>query len=386
MFDKTTIKQSPNLYDDLGNIAESALFYKEVNFVCNPSFFKYLIDHKEVDAILELMDTGRIKILLENNMIATSHKTNLPNNFCYNPVIWSSGDVSDRLERVIYETTQRSGYSRRLSKKIIDKSERVLYPIDVINYVKQDLKDQVYLKRIVSSVIQDFDPAISIAPEEINIKVNKLKDGYTITTNLDLERISNKFINKHPINAQSILYKILNARIDSTLVSGLKSDLVTSPIITSMINLKVNDVINRSADSLKQIDSFSDVYLHDGKKVSNVISSGERSLLDFIKVLEKGEKFQDWVFDINDGENLLREYNNAISKDTWIDKLPGKSFRWSIFTGTGLVLDLLGTGAVGTVIGFGISAADQFLLDKIIKGWKPNSFVNGDLNNFLKNK
>ena len=77
--------------------------------------------------------------------------------------------------------------------------------------------------------------------------------------------------------------------------------------------------------------------------------------------------------------SLVRDYYQETIKDSWVEKLPGKSVRWGIFTGLGLTVDALGAGGLGTVAGVALSAVDSFLADKLIKGWKPHQFVEGDL-------
>lgn len=81
---------------------------------------------------------------------------------------------------------------------------------------------------------------------------------------------------------------------------------------------------------------------------------------------------------------MLKEYYKSTSKETWIDKLPGKGFRWSIFTGLGMALDVVATGGLGTVSGLALSAGDAFLFDKAVGGWKPNTFINKNVKKFLK--
>jgi hypothetical protein len=45
---------------------------------------------------------------------------------------------------------------------------------------------------------------------------------------------------------------------------------------------------------------------------------------------------------------------------------------------------LLFSPLAGTAVGIGLSAGDSFLVDKLIKGWKPNQFVNGPLKEFVR--
>ena len=77
--------------------------------------------------------------------------------------------------------------------------------------------------------------------------------------------------------------------------------------------------------------------------------------------------------------NLVRAYYQETIKDSWVEKLPGKSMRWTIFTGLGLGIDALGAGGLGTAAGVTVGAIDTFLADKLVGGWKPHQFVERDL-------
>ena len=64
--------------------------------------------------------------------------------------------------------------------------------------------------------------------------------------------------------------------------------------------------------------------------------------------------------------------------------MPGKSARWGIFTGAGIIADVVATGGIGTAIGLGLGAVDTFYLDKLISGWRPNQFIEDDVKELLK--
>ena len=74
---------------------------------------------------------------------------------------------------------------------------------------------------------------------------------------------------------------------------------------------------------------------------------------------------------------MLKQVSNQ--EETWVEKLPAKRTRWSIFTGIGLGIDALGAGGLGTAASVAVSAVDAFLVDKLTKGWKPHQFVEKDL-------
>ena len=85
-------------------------------------------------------------------------------------------------------------------------------------------------------------------------------------------------------------------------------------------------------------------------------------------------------------QGLVKAYFREVTKGSWVDRLPAKSVRWSIFTGLGFAVDLLGAQGIGTATGVAISAADAFLLDRLLKGWKPNQFIDDSLDPFAAKK
>jgi hypothetical protein len=79
----------------------------------------------------------------------------------------------------------------------------------------------------------------------------------------------------------------------------------------------------------------------------------------------------------------LKEYYKEVTAGSWMDKLPARAARWSIFTGIGLVVDALGGAGIGTAAALAVSAGDALILDSIIDGWKPNHFIDNELTKFI---
>ena len=94
-----------------------------------------------------------------------------------------------------------------------------------------------------------------------------------------------------------------------------------------------------------------------------------------VQVIRKAEEFKTWLQGVESNSDLLKEYYQAVTKETKLEKLPGKSVRFSLFTGLGLAADATFTGGLGTLAGVSLGALDTFYLDKLIAGWKPNQFI-----------
>ena len=118
--------------------------------------------------------------------------------------------------------------------------------------------------------------------------------------------------------------------------------------------------------------------------VRTVINNGVRTFADLRDLIRKAKRFRHWLENQSPDAELAKNYVREITKESWVDKLPSKTVRFSVITGLGLAVDALaGGGGVGTALGAGIGVADNFLLDRVLKGWRPNQFIEGDLKKFL---
>jgi hypothetical protein len=115
-----------------------------------------------------------------------------------------------------------------------------------------------------------------------------------------------------------------------------------------------------------------------------VINSGERTLPEFLRLVRDAEQFRKWLHSQNPDASLLREYQAAATAKTWADKLPTKGIRFAIATGLGLAGEVVMPTGISTMAGIAIGAGDTFLLDKIVKGWRPNQFIENRMRSFVK--
>jgi len=117
--------------------------------------------------------------------------------------------------------------------------------------------------------------------------------------------------------------------------------------------------------------------------IRNAVNTGQRTIGDVIRLVEKAEKFKDWLKNQKEGADLRNAYLSAVTHIDWAEKFPPRALRWLIFAAasgvTGLVLNPL----TGALAGAALSATDSFLIDRLVKGWKPNQFVDGPLKSFL---
>lgn len=154
-------------------------------------------------------------------------------------------------------------------------------------------------------------------------------------------------------------------------------------------SLKIERFVSDSAEiwicglykNLNSVSAFQRIILPESKDIETIINSKEKPFYDFIKLLEKAQEFKKWKKEIPEEKNFIEEYTKAISKNsTWIERLPIKIMRFIIFESLGATLDMLGSNGLASL---GLSSFDSFIIDKLIKRWKPNQFISNNLRKFL---
>lgn len=162
------------------------------------------------------------------------------------------------------------------------------------------------------------------------------------------------------------------------LAASLNAEIYATPNVLAGSAVRLSEAIERARASTEQIDVF-----EGADSLQLALTSGKRTFDEFLEVLRRAERFKTWIKAQSTDSNLLKSYHREISTKSFIDRLPGKTSRFALFTGLGLAADLTITGGLGTAAGVTVSAADQFLVEKLGFGWKPHHFVAGPLRDFV---
>lgn len=157
--------------------------------------------------------------------------------------------------------------------------------------------------------------------------------------------------------------------------SEFDGDLVCGYVPSMFMRSRILPVIQRTAKNQEQVGEFIEMALENVVSIREAVNLKQVSMMDVIHLAERASKFRDWVNGIPPEGRLLREYAAALTRESWADKLPAKRFRWAFFTASGMAADIHLGSPIGTAAGIGLSAIDAFLLERYIRGWRPNQFV-----------
>jgi hypothetical protein len=401
MFDNITILKTANKDSliDVGLIAESMLFYDHVHLLFAGGNLGSLLKDIGAENFDQLLARPEIRASFWNENFGTISNANgglRTHNFGVFEIGAKKGKFKP--EEVIERTIERSiGKSFATRKRVKSVVSRLSFPrigdtIPVDQFVegaRLDLTNPSFLQNAIEIALRDSLPSIQI-PKRWHFEVMRLSDGsFAVDTDLDFAAINIEHHKLVPpehssITPERLLTFIFDAHAGSFFASRYMSELVQDPLCASIMKLKYVGLLQKREAAVQEIDLFQDLHLRGARTVREVINSGERTLPEFFELLDSARKFKEWLRDKNPDERLLNEYFDAVTRDTWLDKLPTKGARWIITTGLAAAVEAFYPTGAAMIAAQGISLADATLLDKILKGWRPNQFVNGQLSDFVR--
>ncbi|MBK9045932.1 MAG: hypothetical protein IPL74_04240 [Bacteroidetes bacterium] len=337
MFQRICVRQNdPTFKADIGFIAESLLYYKQVILIAGQQTLPTLLRHGDIGIIHDLLSSKLLGICVCEDMLGVGSQINETGRTEH--VVTSF--TSDLLKtealflRLFFGTQIGKGYSRRAVQRILLFVETVLFNKEIGDMVREDLSEESYTKSAICDMIRYYSPEYDITPNQFEYSYmptgNENWFGgktFYFDTNLDFEKI-NRAIADNPdgkkLSITQLMLNILETRGDMHLASQLDAEIATSAIHTSLMKLKFKEIYTKTTKSKDEIFQFNEFTLDNGNAIAETLNDGTRDFRDFIKVLEKAEKFKGWLDSIGEDKSIIKEYYKAVSSDTWIDKLPNK--------------------------------------------------------------
>jgi hypothetical protein len=383
MFDSIiyTNTTGPGPLIDIGALAEGLIFYGRVAIVGNTATLKYLLTRIPPLILLSLLEEGRIEFYYLADQIAVLTTPLSDGRSRHGLVCFSSPEHT--IEKVGPRSFRAAAGST--GRAILGASQfgKLLRPFDHggfdQNSILQALCDNVATEASVEALIRIAAPGYKFK-NGLRFRIERQNNDFYVDTNIDFNRVNESYHKVVPVThstmSESYLLALLQAAHEATYFAGtLNSEVAVGPVLRIVQAERIEAVVRRHTQSESKIESFVDLTLSDGHAIREAVNSGTVSFASVVKLLGTADKFRHWLREQPADATLLKAYYQEIIKDSWAEKLPTKSLRWSIFLGLGLGAEALGLGMAASVA---ISAVDQFLVDKLIKGWKPHQFIEGD--------
>jgi hypothetical protein len=372
---------------DVGAVCESLLFFSRTHVVLDQGTLSLFVNSGFLDDVIEMLKQGYITASYSPELPALYTSNNAGLREHHFVVIRVGGNQETgqlkrsadallfHLESLLKDKVKAKRYHRELCKLL---SFKDLEKDPVETKALEDLKDPAFASEIARMSLLNFGvPSSEIKPFRVTIM--PLGNGkFAIATDIDFQRLR-KYIPSEPEFDQNLLFPgVGDARLDIFLAAKHNAAFIGNDANQRVVELILNKAIGVRADGDGVVRAVYDFISIDTPSVREVINSGSRTPKEFMALLGKAAGFRKWLNEQNPDKDLIQELLREKTKDGWLESLPVKAVRFGIFTGGGLIANMI---APGTGLAFGL--ADKFLIDKLAKQWRPHFFVENQLRGFL---
>jgi hypothetical protein len=377
---------------DFGRLAEALVFYQRVHFLAEEETFKSLIRTCGADVVLELCRMGSLTIHFAENMPAAATRdidTPMERHGLVNFKVQNHNFLT-QATKFFEEYCGPSGKGFNKTLKQFSRAVQTFeHPKSVLEHVQSDLADRGYVRASVQGLLAALAPEYP-QPNPLVFDVTLGSDEHLrVDTNIDFPAANESYHRRvspehSSLSRSAILAHLLTTRSSLEVASGISGDIALGSVSSIIGANKIASVVQTYEKNRDAIDRFVDFAVDDSRAIDQAISNRERNFSDVLRLVQQAQKFKDWLRKQNESVDLCKEYCREVSRLDWADKLPPKTLRMLLFNAAGIAIGASTSPMVGAAAGFGLSAADYFLLDKLLKGWRPNQFVNGPLREFIK--
>ena len=392
MFKKIFIKRNgvDDKQIDIGKISECLLFYKSTDVLIDKFVIEQLCSQIDIGLLKEYSDESMLNIFIRKNAIGIGHvDTNIGRTYC--PMITSSEsfNLSELLYSIYFKITGKKAIAKKNRRDFLEICNDFKYSNNLSDKLIEEWKDSELLTKSVRTYLNSYLPQLDLTNLKCEV-VDKIKyqnkiDTYKVVCNQDLEELSNQYKDLLPkdfkFSILDVLLRMSETSGDLDIAGNKEAEIYTDVRNEIYIQTRFEELFKKIIKSENEIKVFQEYVLDDYKPIGNTLQIGERSFSEFAKIIEKAKKFKSWLEKVDSDQKLISEYYKEVTKGTWIDKKPAKIGRYVIFTGAGIIGNLLAQGIpVGSLAS---AATDKFLVDKLFNKWKPNHFIDGEVKPFL---
>jgi hypothetical protein len=375
-----------------GQISEALLYYQKVHIVVDRGTLQNLIRQIGTGHILALLRRAEISAVYCEEILGTytdSAGVSQYHNYVSMKVAGHEtvGKFKNPQERLQY-FIEGQGISKReatvFTRAFLDMvptrslSGNHFIQGGIAGAAKLDILDVEYRKQAIRKAIAVIPGGYEVG-DDLKLEVINSDLGMFVFTNIDLESVNRRRAQAvppvEPLTIAYLLNQILEARADLALASFYGGDFVTSTVTSAIIQVRHAELLRRSKLNVDSRRNFIEVVLPESPSLAEVIDSGERTIDEFLTFLDRAGRFKNWLKAVNPDEDLIRTYVRDISSEDWIKRLRPKSLRY-LFT--------LAVGATNPVAGLVSGIVDNFVVEKLFSGWRPNHFVKKVLSPFVQ--
>lgn len=376
----------------VGEVVEALLYYQRVHVVVDRGTLFAWLRQIGPDQLLSILQRADFSAVYCEEMLGATTDSVGPLQV-HNLVAFTLaghdgiGELKSTEDRLVYELERlpmAKAVARRFATQFLRRvpvrklSGGHFVSSGIPELAKRDLLDNTFVREAVRKLVA-LSPGGYDLGNDFRFDVISTDLGMYVFHDIDLATINVRRAALSPaveaLTVAHLLSQVQDASADLALASFYGGDFVTSQTVSAVIKVRHESILRRTELNADVRQHFVEIVLPDSPTMAEVVDAGERSLKEALKLVDQAARFKHWLKSTNPDEGLIRTYMRDISSEGWVQRLPAKSLRYMLT----LALDATNP-AVGLMAGF----AESFLVEKLLGGWRPNHFVKGRLQPFIR--
>jgi hypothetical protein len=381
------IVHSPGFFDgrhDYGRILEAMLYYDRVHLIMNGALFSGLCAHLGKDDLQAILGHDSVSATVTPEMLAINTNTSNGISTYGRVMIKSAGTQKDPIDKddnakslhhMVSNILGNDHVSKRDIEKLLKFTKQKTYrkllgEIDLVDHIfRSFVVDGENLKEFLKLEAKIKGKRVNeIQLKNANFNSVESESGFLIFSDNEMDHIVQDW--DVDISWSGVLLHLQNYIFDLYLSSEFSGDIVSRPDYFELSKSRLDLSVQRSSRSWEQVGLFEDIVFDDAHVFAQAVNDGSLSIKDALKVIDKTKKFRQWTKALPPDSGLISEYHKAISKDTILGSFPFSIVRFAFSSLGGVAAD-----SALPLSGIGVSAFDTFVIERLLKGWRPNLFV-----------
>jgi hypothetical protein len=382
MLDRAYV-QSHNVFEeplDIGALAEVALFYGEVELVLGRGSLSQLLMKYGADSLVEFVSQGYVNAHYSHQFTAIHTETSRGYEL-HRPALISSADRMEAdVVRVFRQCTERSGYGQRKANAFLSAVAPIAPDEDWSDQIRANFGNETLVRSAIeSTALHVLGPGDGMAVKVTGFEWSENALRIELDDNWPPLQLEYQRRRGSSLSAANLLSPFVGSLTDLQVASRFGADISTGQLGSRLLGLKCAELQRATSGRLDGIAEFQDLTLR-GRDVRTALNSGAQDLRSLMTLLDRADRFKSWIAGQPADSDLAAQYIDEVTATTWADSVPLKAIRFASATFAGSVAG----GDLGAGLGVVAGLADMFLLERILKGWKPNQFVEKELDPFVR--
>ena len=393
MFDSIVLTRQNSLSSvkplDIGSLVEKMYLYGKITVIADYPILEQIYCFFGGDNLRWLLNEEYLSIIYKEYP-AGILSTKIEGQEVYSPLQFSSPQhcFQDELREICIDAKGKKGAGRRLARSLEKRIRVIQETPKILAGTTASILNPRYIESSARIIISELVPALEL-DESRHFNTSQTTNGIVVKTNYDFE-LMNKIYHKtvspsySTITPAYILTHLLELEESLFFAASSSSELSCSHLSSRLGINKVDYIIENSIQKNLKLNTFKEVVFGNVHAIREAVNAGAIPLDEILRVLKKSRKYKEWLLNKPADADLLQEYLRRAGEQSFIEKLPGKVLRYSVFSGIGCIAAKYLSPEAATVISLSLGAFDTFLLDKLYTGWNPRHYIDEQIKELVR--